>query len=527
MATSVNPPLTSPNPFDSIDTFFHPEEDILIESHPLNPRKKRAREEGDTVGSSISIQRRHSTRNPRIGLGFNKKPDNPVEIVDEDADGDNDDDNDDDDDDDDEEQEDSPIISGQAGLPLHPTLRRALLALGLAPLQISPWFWKHLVGFLVLWKEQCEIDNLVREPGYDEIGYIFCYIYPSSDSNGYHLNPPATLPTPPTTLPTSLATHSSLSEMVARAARILGSSRPIQKQPVATPPVRPVMIPQQVQKQTTHLPSLPSTTSTRRQLRVGREKNAGTVIAPPTNQPLSSQLWDRNLEEVVAWFMKAFKFSVAMEKQVNAFREAVTSAKAELEDAKQDLAQSETSIDFLNRALTEAEMERDTALADLERLKLALKLETLKSLSRQVERESVKAKRNLLLDENRFLRATVRDLEARIYYSFGDGYFYAAYQTGPSLSATAPDPSLPQEPELPASNQARATAMVLPDPPVIQGEQVEDAADSTGPGNEPVKKMKIPADSEVPGAEEVQADAGAKVMGEADVAGQEEDAGKK
>ena len=33
---------------------------------------------------------------------------------------------------------------------LHPTLRRALVALELVPLQISPGFWKHLTGFLVL-----------------------------------------------------------------------------------------------------------------------------------------------------------------------------------------------------------------------------------------------------------------------------------------------------------------------------------------------------------------------------------------
>ena len=58
-------------------------------------------------------------------------------------------------------------------LPLHPTLRRALVALGLAPLQISPGFWKHLTGFLVLWREQCERDKVDREPGLDEIRYIF------------------------------------------------------------------------------------------------------------------------------------------------------------------------------------------------------------------------------------------------------------------------------------------------------------------------------------------------------------------
>ena len=35
-------------------------------------------------------------------------------------------------------------------LSLHPTLRRALVVLELALLQISPGFWKHLMRFLVL-----------------------------------------------------------------------------------------------------------------------------------------------------------------------------------------------------------------------------------------------------------------------------------------------------------------------------------------------------------------------------------------
>ena len=58
-------------------------------------------------------------------------------------------------------------------LPLHPLLRRALISLELAPIQISPGFWKHLVGFLVLWKEQCELDGKDIEPGFDELRYVF------------------------------------------------------------------------------------------------------------------------------------------------------------------------------------------------------------------------------------------------------------------------------------------------------------------------------------------------------------------
>ena len=43
----------------------------------------------------------------------------------------------------------------------------------LAPLQISPNFWKHLTGFLVLWKEQCILNNIDRESGFDELRYLF------------------------------------------------------------------------------------------------------------------------------------------------------------------------------------------------------------------------------------------------------------------------------------------------------------------------------------------------------------------
>ena len=58
-------------------------------------------------------------------------------------------------------------------LPLQPTLHWALVVLELAPLQISPGFWKHLTGFLVLWREQCERDNIDREPRLDELRFLF------------------------------------------------------------------------------------------------------------------------------------------------------------------------------------------------------------------------------------------------------------------------------------------------------------------------------------------------------------------
>ncbi|KAI9186208.1 hypothetical protein LWI28_014883 [Acer negundo] len=62
-------------------------------------------------------------------------------------------------------------------LSLHPTLLRALVSLELAPLQISPGFWKHLTGFSVLWREQCARDNIDKEPGLDELRYLFQIAY--------------------------------------------------------------------------------------------------------------------------------------------------------------------------------------------------------------------------------------------------------------------------------------------------------------------------------------------------------------
>ncbi|KAK4842005.1 hypothetical protein QYF36_014143 [Acer negundo] len=219
---------TLSNPSDSLNKLFDTEKKASIESTPLQ-QWKIGHEKSDTVGSSLLTQHRRSTRNPRIGSGFNNKSDNPVEVIDKKAD-------EDDDNNDDEEgiptgipirnaivlpHEDQVTINSicttdtlarlrkeyqildvvtltlphrgydvytpvkgevlihvatfECGLrlPLHPTLRKILVTLGLAPLQISPGFYKHLLGFLVLWKEQCEIDGTMREPGYDEVWYIF------------------------------------------------------------------------------------------------------------------------------------------------------------------------------------------------------------------------------------------------------------------------------------------------------------------------------------------------------------------
>ena len=76
---------TPPNPSNKLKALFDMEGDVSVEINPLNLRKKRGQDKSDTLRSSILIQHRRSTRNPRIGSGFNNKPDNPIEIVDEDA----------------------------------------------------------------------------------------------------------------------------------------------------------------------------------------------------------------------------------------------------------------------------------------------------------------------------------------------------------------------------------------------------------------------------------------------------------
>ncbi|KAK0595413.1 hypothetical protein LWI29_006386 [Acer saccharum] len=199
----------------------------------------------------------------------------------------------------------------------------------------------------------------------------------------------------------------------------------------------------QAQKQTAH-PPWPPTGSTRRQPRVDKEKDAGIVATPSALS--SSQSQDKNLKEVVARFVKvcpcgsmqaesSMQWDIMALKEasflaeVNVFREAAISAKAELDEAKQELARFESSIAFLNKALTEAENMRDAALVESERLMWALDTETFRSLRRRAERESLREDRALLRDEKRLLRGTMRSLEAR----FVEGYFYAAYQVTKAL----------------------------------------------------------------------------------------------
>ena len=103
-------------------------------------------------------------------------------------------------------------------------------------------------------------------------------------------------------------------------------------------------------------------------------------------------------------------------------------ARAELEDAKKDLALSEKSIDFLNRSLTEVERGKEETLVDSERFERALDTETLRSLHRYDKRDGLKREKTLLQEENRLLRGMVQALEAKVDDSFGYGYFFASHK---------------------------------------------------------------------------------------------------
>ena len=61
-------------------------------------------------------------------------------------------------------------------------------------------------------------------------------------------------------------------------------------------------------------------------------------------------------------------------------------------------------------------------------MQCAYDMKTIISTRRKAERESVKVERAVLLDENRFMRGTVKVLESRVDSSFLDGYFTASYE---------------------------------------------------------------------------------------------------
>ena len=70
---------------------------------------------------------------------------------------------------------------------------------------------------------------------------------------------------------------------------------------------------------------------------------------------------------------------------------------------------------------------------ELEQMKRALDIETIKLTRRRAKRKSVKAKKAMLLDENWYLRGSISIFEARVDSSFTDGYFTASYEVVKAL----------------------------------------------------------------------------------------------
>ena len=109
-------------------------------------------------------------------------------------------------------------------------------------------------------------------------------------------------------------------------------------------------------------------------------------------------------------------------------KEANLALQARLEEAHADLARSEENVTTLVQAATEFESGRQATLVELERMQRAYDTETIISTRCKAERDSVKAEMAVLLDENRFLRGSVKVLESRVDSSFTDGYFTASYE---------------------------------------------------------------------------------------------------
>ncbi|KAK4850263.1 hypothetical protein QYF36_005245 [Acer negundo] len=307
----------------------------------------RGREEGNTVRSSFSAQRRRSTRNLRIGSGFNNKPNNPVELADEEVE--------EDEDDDDDEEEGIPT-----GIPLrhyfHPFEKWGKGKIS----EESQGILEKILG-----RHYVNVTYPVSNP-FDS-GRVDRYLKislaaPSSPSIMY---PAVILPTAPfvSSSPSSVSPTTNVGIS-------LRSSWPTD-----TPPLTPA-------KSRTSPPAKHSTPPTARSplRKIAARASRGKGNWYLGDQPSSSQTWDKNLEE--------------------------------------------------------AEKARDKALADLARLERTLDTETLRSLRRQEERDSLKSEKVLLRDENQLLRGSIGNLEVKIDNDFGDGYFYASYEVAkafPSL----------------------------------------------------------------------------------------------
>ena len=117
-----------------------------------------------------------------------------------------------------------------------------------------------------------------------------------------------------------------------------------------------------------------------------------------------------------------------MGQQTSALKEANLALLAQVEEAKDELAWAEENVTSLVQAAAESESGRQATLVELERMQCAYDIETIISTHRKGERESVKAEKAVLQDENQFLRRTVKILESRVDSSFLDGYFTASYE---------------------------------------------------------------------------------------------------
>ena len=76
------------------------------------------------------------------------------------------------------------------------------------------------------------------------------------------------------------------------------------------------------------------------------------------------------------------KFNLIVEKQMKSLQKATIAAKAELEEAKRDQAQSSETVEDKVRSAAVSEQGRQEALVDLDRMKRALDIETIKSTCR-------------------------------------------------------------------------------------------------------------------------------------------------
>ena len=122
-----------------------------------------------------------------------------------------------------------------------------------------------------------------------------------------------------------------------------------------------------------------------------------------------------------------------MWQQVMDLKEANIAARAELEEARKDLAHSEKSVDALIRSATESKNGRQEALVEFKWMKRALDIEIVWSLRCCKERESLKVEKSLLQDESHLLRDAVKALDTRVDSSFQDEYLFASYEVAKAL----------------------------------------------------------------------------------------------